>query len=80
MYPGCTLAPRSLVEEQLRSGKLRARRLSDEGMSRTLYLGYLESDPPTREREVTRELIREITASVVEEGRWPAARALLPKE
>lgn len=77
---GCTLAPRSLVDEQLRRGKLRARRLSDGGMSRTLYLGYLESDPPTREREVTRELIREITASVVEEGRWPAARTLLPKE
>ena len=77
---GCTLAPHSLVDDQLRSGRLRARKISDEGMSRTLYLGYLESDPPTREREVTRELIREITSSVVKEGRWPAARALVPDD
>lgn len=77
---GCTLAPRSLFDEQFRSGKLRARKLSDEGMTRTLYLGYMESDPPTREREVVRELIREITLSVVRDGQWPAARALLPKE
>ena len=74
---GCTLAPRSLIDERLRSKKLRARKLSDKGMTRTLYLGHLESDEPTREREVVRELIREITASVVEEGQWPAARALL---
>lgn len=77
---GCTLAPRSLVDEQLRSGRLRARKLSEEGMSRTLYLGYLESDPPTREREITRELIRDITAQVVDEGHWPAARGLLPRD
>ncbi len=70
---GCTIAPRSLVDEQLLSGKLVARKISDEGMTRTLYLGYLESDPPTREREVTRDLIREITTTVVVEGRWPAA-------
>ncbi len=74
---GCTLAPRSLVDEHLRSGRLVARKISEEGMTRTLYLGYLESDAPTREREVTRELIREITAMVVREGRWPAASAML---
>lgn len=74
---GCTLAPRSLVEDQLRNGTLRAREISEPGMTRTLYLGYLESDPPTRQREVTRELIREITSTVVAEGRWPAASAML---
>ncbi len=77
---GCTLAPRSLVDEQLRSGRLTARKLADGGMTRRLYLGYLESDPPTRGREVTRELIRQITASVVAQGQWPAARALMPNE
>ena len=74
---GCTLAPRTLVDEQMRSGKLVARKIADEGMRRTLYLGYLDSDPPTREREVTRDLIREITSTVVAKGHWPAASAML---
>ena len=77
---GCTLAPRSLIDEQLRDGRLRARKIAEQGMTRTLFLGYLESDPPTREREITRELIREITAAVVDQGRWPAAQPLLPSE
>ena len=77
---GCTLAPRSLFDEQLRNGKLRVRKLSDEGMTRTLYLGYMENDPATREREVVRDLIREIALSVVEDGHWPSARALIPSD
>ena len=77
---GCTLAPRSLFDEQLRNGKLRVRKLSDEGMTRTLYLGYMENDPATREREVVRDLIREIALSVVEDGHWPSARALVPSD
>ena len=77
---GCTLAPRSLFDEQLRNGKLRVRKLSDEGMTRTLYLGYMENDPATREREVVRDLIREIALSVVEDGHWPSARALIPND
>lgn len=70
---GCTLAPRSLVDAQLQSGRLRARRLSERGMRRTLYLGYLQSEPPTRAREVTQDLIRRITAAAVDDKRWPAA-------
>lgn len=73
---GCTLAPHSLVDEQLRAGRLVARRLSGQGLKRTLYLSHLEAERPTRAREVTQDLIRKITMASVDEMSWPAAKKL----
>ena len=70
----CTLAPKVLVSDELRSGDLVARPVVDPTPVRTLYLVSASDDPPTFLRERITGLITDLVQQAVRDGRWEGAR------
>jgi len=73
----CTIAPKVLLTEQLRSGILVARPIVNPTPVRTLYLLARSDARPTHLSETVTSLIRELATRTVADGRWTAARALV---
>lgn len=70
----CTIAPKALLTDQLRTGALIARPVIDPTPIRTLYLLSRADARPTALSETVGTLIRELSLQAVDDGRWLAAR------
>lgn len=70
----CTLAPKVLVSDELRSGLLVARPVIDPQPVRTLFLVSTLDTRPTFLRERISSLVAELVNQAVREGRWDGAR------
>ncbi|SPF81735.1 LysR family transcriptional regulator [Pseudoprimorskyibacter insulae] len=70
----CTLAPKVLVSDELRTGELVARPVIDPTPIRTLYLVSAADERPTFLRERISALICDLVQQAVQEGRWEGAR------
>ncbi|KEA65246.1 Transcriptional regulator [Marinobacterium lacunae] len=69
---GCTIAPQSLVPDQLEQGTLISRRIINPAPWRTLYLAQRTNSKPTFLSEKIAELVEELAMCSVTDGRWPA--------
>lgn len=72
----CVLAPKILVSEELKSGKLVARAVIDPRPVRTLYLVSSLDAQPTFLRERISSLIVDLVRDAVRDGQWEGARAI----
>jgi len=70
----CTLAPKSLVSDELASGELLARPVTDPRPIRTLHLVSPVDERPTFIREKISTLIDELVQHAVRDGLWEGAR------
>lgn len=67
---GCTLAPRVMVKSQLERNLLRARRVMEPDLTRTLYMVSRADDPLTVLREEMMALVRRLVKDTVAAGNW----------
>lgn len=67
---GCTLGPLITFREYLADGRLTARPIIDPGLTRTLHLGQLRDQTPTRLREEMYSLVKTLLAEEIAAGRW----------
>ncbi len=74
----CTLAPRVLVTEHLRSGHLNARPVTDPKPTRTLYIVRSDNEQPTFLLEMIEELMTKLVSKAIQDGRWEAASLISP--
>lgn len=72
----CTLAPKVLVGEQLRSGELVARSVTDPRPVRTLQLVTAIDAAPTLLREKITDLVADLVSEAVRDGSWEGARLI----
>ncbi|MBO6883145.1 MAG: LysR family transcriptional regulator [Marivita sp.] len=72
----CTLAPKVLVSEELRSGELVARPVTDPRPVRTLHLVSALDARPTFLRESILNLVAELVGAAVHDGTWEGARPI----
>lgn len=72
---GCAIGTRLIMGDQLAGGTLRARRIVEPDLVRTLHLCRLADRPSTFVVEAIGALLRELVAAAIAQGRWPA-RAL----
>ena len=70
---GCTIAPRSLVGEQLERGALIARKIVNPAPVRTLYLSQRSNSKPSYLTEVIASLVEELVLAAVNNGQWSSA-------
>lgn len=74
----CTLAPKMLVSEELASGQLIARPVTEPRPVRTLHLVTSLEARPTFLRERISALVAELVRDAVASGRWHGARPIDP--
>ena len=74
----CTLAPKVLVSDDLKSGKLVARVVTDPRLVRTLYLVTALDAKPTFLRERITSLVVDLVRDAVRENLWDGARLIEP--
>ena len=67
---GCTLGPLITFREHLTDGRLAARPIVEPGLTRTLHLGQLRGQSPTRLREESHRLIKTLLAREIADRRW----------
>ncbi|WP_068110795.1 LysR family transcriptional regulator [Tropicimonas marinistellae] len=72
----CTLAPKVLVSEELKSGEFVARAVTDPHPVRTLHLVSALDVRPTFLRERISTLISELVRDAVRTGQWEGARPI----
>ncbi|WP_417680714.1 LysR family transcriptional regulator [Roseibium sp.] len=72
----CTLAPKVLVSDDLKSGKLVARVVTDPRLVRTLYLVTALDAKPTFLRERITSLVVDLVRDAVRENLWDGARLI----
>ncbi|MCT7378303.1 LysR family transcriptional regulator [Chelativorans salis] len=72
----CTLAPKVLVSDELASGELIARPVTDPRPVRTLHLVSALDARPTFVREMISSLVVELVRDAVREGLWEGARSI----
>lgn len=72
----CTLAPKVLVSDELRSGELVARAVTDPRPVRTLHLVSALDARPTYLREAITSLVADLVNDAVRDGTWEGARPI----
>ena len=70
--PGCAVATKLFVKEQLQAGTLTAREVIEPKLTRTLYLCRLRNRPMTFVMEEMRPLMLALVAEQVGQGAWQA--------
>ena len=72
----CTLAPKALVTDELRSGEFVARAVTDPRPIRTLHLVTPLDARPTFLREAISTLIADLVREAVRSGQWEGGRSI----
>ena len=73
---GCAIGTRLIMREQLDAGILKARRIVEPELLRTLHFCRLADRPATYVVEAMRRLLIELIRDEIASGGWPA-RALM---
>jgi LysR family nitrogen assimilation transcriptional regulator len=69
---GCAIGTRLMMREQLAAGTVRARRIVEPELLRTLHICRLADRPATYVMEAMRGLLIELVSGAVVSGGWPA--------
>ncbi len=72
---GCAIGPRATLETFLRDPILHARRIARPAIRRRLCLARLAEQPPGRAETAVSDLVTELVADAVADGRWDAVPA-----
>jgi LysR family nitrogen assimilation transcriptional regulator len=73
---GATLLPSAPVLDELQRGTLRAQRIQDPAISRTVVLCFSRNIPLTNAATAITRLVRQVSDRLCAEGRWPGANPL----
>lgn len=69
---GCVIGTKLFMHDQLERGTVHFRPIIEPELARTLYVCELATRPPTFALEAIRDLILELVADAVKDGRWEA--------
>jgi LysR family nitrogen assimilation transcriptional regulator len=70
---GATLLPSAPVLDELQRGTLRAQRIDQPSISRTVVLCYSRNIPLTNAATAISRLVRQVSETLCVDGLWPGA-------